>query len=141
MKLKLNKKQFISVILFFLLIYIFIYLLTSTLIIIFKFGVRIEKRILKLLNKNKLSNNKIKKKKLKDSSFQKDSIISIFIFLLFILILLYCLYLLNSETYKEIKNKFTKQLIINILLIIFFNVPIFIFIVMYSSNYININLS
>lgn len=142
MKLKLKEIIFVGLVLF--LAYLFMYFLASTLFIVFYFGRNIENKFLKFLNNNinkiGLITHTIEKKPLLQSVLQKDMIIGIFIFLLFLLLLIYILVFINSEIFKQIFNRFKYQFGINLLLIMSFNVPIFIYIIFYSSKYLTMNM-
>ena len=142
MKLKLKEVVFLGLVL--LLAYLFIYFLFSTLFVVFYFGNKIEDKFLKFLNNkaNKIPfiTHTIEKKPISQSVLQKDMILGIFVFLLFLMILIFALVFINRKIFSEIYNRFKLQLGINFLLVMTFNVPVFIYIIFYSSKYLTLNM-
>ena len=142
MKLKLKEIVFVGLVSF--LTYLFMYFLASTLFVVFYFGNRIENKFLKFLNDNigkiPLITHTIKKKPLHKSVLQKDMVIGVFVFLLFLLLLIYVLVFINKKIFKKLYNNFKFQLGINLLLVMSFNVPIFMYIIFYSSQYLTMNM-
>lgn len=142
MKLKLKEVTFLGLVL--LLAYLFIYFLFSTLFVVFYFGNKIEDKFLKFLNdkfnKIPLITHTVKKKPISQSVLQKDMLIGIFVFLLFLLLLILALVFINRKIFRQVFNKFKFQLGINLLLVMSFNVPVFIYIIFYSSKYLTLNM-
>lgn len=139
--MKLNQKEIVASILMFFLIYIFVYYLISTLLIVYYFGRKMEDKLLEQLNSNiNIFNKQIEKKSILKSVLQRDKIIGVIVFLLFLLILIISLFIINQQTFKNIYKNFKLQIGINLLLVLVFNVPIFVYIIFYSSRFVRINL-
>lgn len=142
MKLKLKEVVFLGLVL--LLAYLFIYFLFSTLFVVFYFGRKIEDKFLKFINKkiNKIPflAHTVEKIPMLKSVLQKDMLIGIVVFLLFLLLLIISLMFVNKKLFSQVYNKFKFQLGINLLLVMTFNVPVFIYIIFYSSKYLTLNM-
>lgn len=142
MKLKLKEVVFLGLVL--LLAYLFIYFLFSTLFVVFYFGNKIENKFLKFLN-DKVNDipfitHTVEKKPISQSVLQKDMLIGILVFLLFLLLLIIALVFVNRKMFSQVYNRFKFQLGINLLLVMTFNVPVFIYIIFYSSKYLTLNM-
>lgn len=142
MKLKLKEVVFLGLVL--LLAYLFIYFLFSTLFVVFYFGNKIENKFLKFLN-DKVNEipfitHIVEKKPISQSVLQKDMLIGITVFLLFLLLLIIALVFVNRKMFSQVYNRFKFQLGINLLLVLSFNVPVFIYIIFYSSKYLTLNM-
>ena len=139
--MKLNQKEIVASILMFFLIYLFVYYLICTLLIVYYFGRKMEDKLLEQLNSNiNIFNKPIEKKSILKSVLQRDKIIGVIVFLLFLLILIISLFIINQQTFKNIYKNFKLQIGINLLLVLVFNVPIFVYIIFYSSRFVRINL-
>lgn len=142
MKLKLKEVVFLGLVL--LLAYLFVYFLFSTLFVVFYFGNKIENKFVKFLN-DKVNEipfitHTVEKKPISQSVLQKDMLIGIFVFLLFLLLLIIALVFINKQIFSQVYNRFKFQLGINLLLVLSFNVPVFIYIIFYSSKYLTLNM-
>jgi len=142
MKLKLKEVVFLGLVL--LLAYLFVYFLFSTLFVVFYFGNKIENKFVKFLN-DKVNEipfitHTVEKKPISQSVLQKDMLIGIFVFLLFLLLLIIALVFINKKIFSQVYNRFKFQLGINLLLVLSFNVPVFIYIIFYSSKYLTLNM-
>ena len=134
--MKIINKDLITIVINGILIYLIVYLTASTILIAGHFGKKIDRSFVKTLNE-KLKLLKIKKeikvKGIKESILQRDLILSIILIICFFALIVGLLLLLNYDKIKAILIELKPELITNLILLIVFNAPVFIYIAFFAS--------
>ena len=134
--MKIINKDLITIGINGILIYLIVYLLASTILIAGHFGRKMDKKFVSVIN-DKLKLLKIKKEvkimSFKDSILQRDLVLSIIFIVCFFGLILCLLLLLNYDKMKAIYRELKPELITNLILIIVFNAPVFIYIAFFAS--------
>lgn len=133
--MKINNKDLITIGINGILVYLIIYLIASTILIAGHFGKKMDKKFVDVLNdKIKLFTKKrIKIIPFKDSILQKDLVLSVVFVICFFILILCLLLLINYQKIKNIFKELKFELITNLILILVFNAPVFIYIAFFSS--------
>lgn len=126
----------------FLLVFLINYVTICTCYIVFYFSKKFETNLLKNINnKIKLINDKLKiKKNEKKYELTKDLLIITFCIVGIMLLLLAYIIYMNLDLFKNVYNQIGHYIIFNLLLFMIFNVPFYLYIIYYTSNYIKLDL-
>ena len=134
--MKILNKDLITIGINGILIYLIVYLIASTGLIAGHFGKKMDRSFVNAINE-KLKLFRIKKEvkimSLKESILQRDLILSVIFVVCFFALILGLLLLLNYDKMKAIYKELKPELITNLILLIVFNAPVFIYIAFFAS--------
>ena len=134
--MKIINKDLITIGINGILIYLIVYLIVGTILVAGHFGKKMDRKFVNLIN-DKLKLLRIKKevkvKSFKESILQRDLVLSVVFIVCFFALILCLLLLINYDKMKAIYRELKPELIINLILIIVFNAPVFIYIAFFAS--------